>query len=158
MVQLEAWVENKVIRFWPSFQKVRTGLRHLIRLTITLNHIHNVSKDPNVYIYSGARIQHTARVVLLLLIILLLLVPVVVCNIVSTTSGRGCCCDGLHDVISLCAARVNQIESDRAYGHRSNVSCGSIHDETPWLTRLIPLLDMLLSWWDLSPIVADGRA
>jgi hypothetical protein len=87
-VHLEAWVENKIIRFWPSFQKVRTGVRHLTRLTIIQSRIHNVSKDPNVYIYSGAQIQQTARAILLLVIILLLLAPVVICNIVSSAWGR----------------------------------------------------------------------
>lgn len=34
MVQLEAWVEDKVIQFWPNFQKVRDGVTHQVRLTI----------------------------------------------------------------------------------------------------------------------------
>ncbi|KAG8405055.1 hypothetical protein J3459_022263 [Metarhizium acridum] len=73
MVQLEAWVEDKMIRLWPSFQKSRAR---------------NVSKDPNVYIDSGAQIQHAARALVLLFTTILLLGPVVICNMVSTTSGR----------------------------------------------------------------------
>jgi hypothetical protein len=88
MIQLEAWVEDKVIRFWPKFQKVRTGVRHQVRLTGAQSRFLNVSKDPNIHIYSGAQIQHTARLLVLLLITFLLLGPVVICNIVSTTSGR----------------------------------------------------------------------
>ncbi|KAK3983803.1 hypothetical protein QBC44DRAFT_338052 [Cladorrhinum sp. PSN332] len=73
MVQLEAWIEDKLIRFWPNFRKSR---------------FYYISKDPNVYIYSGPQIRHSARALLLLLITLLLLLPVMLCNIVGTTMAR----------------------------------------------------------------------
>ncbi len=49
---------------------------------------HDVSDDPNVYIYSGPLIQLCARALLLLLITFLLLMPVGICNIISTISIR----------------------------------------------------------------------
>ncbi|KAI7781661.1 hypothetical protein LA080_014427 [Diaporthe eres] len=73
MLQLEAWVEDRLVRFWQNFRKGR---------------YHTVSDDPNVYIYSGPLIQQTARAMLLLLITFLLLMPVVICNIVGTLSIR----------------------------------------------------------------------
>jgi len=74
ILQLEAWVEDRLIRLWRNFRKRR---------------FHNMSNDPNVYIsYSGRLIQRIARALLLLLITLLLLMPIVVCNIISTTSIR----------------------------------------------------------------------
>jgi len=73
ILQLEAWVEDRLIRLWRNFRKRR---------------FHNMSNDPNVYIYSGTLIQRIARALLLLLITLLLLMPIVVCNIISTTSIR----------------------------------------------------------------------
>ncbi|KAK0113057.1 hypothetical protein ONS95_014763 [Cadophora gregata] len=73
IVELEAWVETKFIRLWRDFRK---------------NHLHNISNDPNVYIYSGRRIQRTAKAVLLFLITLLLLMPVIICNFVDTISIR----------------------------------------------------------------------
>jgi hypothetical protein len=88
MMQFETWVEDKVIRFWPKFDKVRASLRHQLGLTSEQSCNSNISKDPNVYIYSGGLIQHIARALLLLLITFLLLGPVVICNIVSTTAGR----------------------------------------------------------------------
>ncbi|KAI1104100.1 hypothetical protein F4804DRAFT_308229 [Jackrogersella minutella] len=72
-LQVEAWVEDKLIRFCHGLQKSR---------------YRNVSNDPNVYIYSGPFIKRTAKALLLLLIALLLLIPVVICNIVNTISSR----------------------------------------------------------------------
>lgn len=72
-LQFEAWVEDKLIRFGRNFRKGR---------------FHNISNDPNVYIYTGPLIRRIAKGLLLLLITLLLLMPVVVCNIISTTSVR----------------------------------------------------------------------
>jgi len=73
ILQLEAWVEDRLIRLWRNFRK---------------GGLHNISNDPNVYIYSGTLIQRTAKALLLFLITLLLLIPIVVCNIITTTSIR----------------------------------------------------------------------
>ena len=49
---------------------------------------YDLSKDPNVYLYSGHFVKRVARVLLLSLITSLLLLPVVICNLVDTTSIR----------------------------------------------------------------------
>ncbi|KNG47996.1 hypothetical protein DDE82_004440 [Stemphylium lycopersici] len=71
--QLEVWVENKLIRFYQNFRN---------------NPQHNLSVDPNVYLYSGHLIRRIARAFLLVLITALLLLPVVICNLISGTSVR----------------------------------------------------------------------
>ncbi|RDA95040.1 hypothetical protein CP533_2193 [Ophiocordyceps camponoti-saundersi (nom. inval.)] len=73
LLGIESWVEDKLIRFYRGFRDSR---------------FHNVSSDPNVYIYSGPMIRRIARAWLFLIISILLLMPVVVCNIISTTSVR----------------------------------------------------------------------
>ncbi|KAF4630754.1 hypothetical protein G7Y89_g7386 [Cudoniella acicularis] len=73
VMQLEAWVEDKLIRFYRGFRNKR---------------LHDVSTDENVYIYSGSMIKRTPKVLLLFLITLLLLMPVVICNVISTNSIR----------------------------------------------------------------------
>ncbi|KAH8765339.1 hypothetical protein F5883DRAFT_556754 [Diaporthe sp. PMI_573] len=73
VLQLEAWVEDKLIRFYRGFRDTRG---------------HDISSDPNVYIYSGPLIRNTVKTLLLFLITFLLLLPVVICNIVSTTLIR----------------------------------------------------------------------
>ncbi|KAK3936714.1 hypothetical protein QBC46DRAFT_461337 [Diplogelasinospora grovesii] len=73
VLQLETWVEDKLIRFYRGFRKRR---------------FHDQSTDPNVYIYSGPLIKRTAKALLLYLITLLLVMPAVICNIVSTISIR----------------------------------------------------------------------
>lgn len=73
ILQLENWVETRLIRLWRNFRKSR---------------FHNMSNDPNVYIHSGQLIQRIAKALLLLLITILLLMPVVVCSIINTTSVR----------------------------------------------------------------------
>ncbi|KAI1776945.1 hypothetical protein F4818DRAFT_412368 [Hypoxylon cercidicola] len=71
--QLETWVEESFIRYYPQFREAVA---------------HDVSRNEDVYIYSGPLIKYIARVVLLLVISLLLLTPIVVCNAVLSLSGR----------------------------------------------------------------------
>ncbi|KAF7502934.1 hypothetical protein GJ744_004810 [Endocarpon pusillum] len=66
--QVETWVEDKFIQFFRSFRT---------------SSFHDVSTDPNVYLYSGPLIKRTAQALLLFLITLLLLIPVVICNILT---------------------------------------------------------------------------
>jgi hypothetical protein len=49
---------------------------------------HDVSRDSNVYIFSGSLIGRAARTLILTIIILLLLAPVLVCNALSNTTSR----------------------------------------------------------------------
>jgi hypothetical protein len=49
---------------------------------------YDLSKGPNVYLYSGHFVKRVARVLFLALITSLLLLPVVICNLVDTTSVR----------------------------------------------------------------------
>ncbi|KAI8629553.1 hypothetical protein F5Y19DRAFT_433455 [Xylariaceae sp. FL1651] len=72
-MKLETWVEDKLIRFYHGFRKTA---------------FHDISNDPNVYIYSGPLIRQTARGLLLFLIALLLLAPVIICDSIHTNSGR----------------------------------------------------------------------
>ncbi|EMR68705.1 hypothetical protein UCREL1_4267 [Eutypa lata UCREL1] len=73
VVQLEAWVEDKVIKFHRRFRESR---------------FHDISNDSNVYIYSGPLIKRTAKGILLLVITLFLLAPVVICNSISAITIR----------------------------------------------------------------------
>ncbi|KAH6696606.1 hypothetical protein BKA61DRAFT_623295 [Leptodontidium sp. MPI-SDFR-AT-0119] len=73
IIQLEAWVEDKLIRFYRGFRKSR---------------FHDISIDANVYIYSGPLTKRAARALLLFLITLLLLMPIVICKSISTISIR----------------------------------------------------------------------
>lgn len=90
VLQLEAWVEDKLIRFYNGFRNVREILNHYCRKANDKNqtHYHDFSIDPNVHIYSGPLVKRTAKALLLCLITLLLLIPVVICNLISTTSFR----------------------------------------------------------------------
>ncbi|KAI0383371.1 hypothetical protein F5Y04DRAFT_33591 [Hypomontagnella monticulosa] len=72
-MQLEAWVENRLIQLCSGFLK---------------NRFRNASNDPNVHIYLGPLVPQVARAILLLVITLLLLMPVIICNIIETTSSR----------------------------------------------------------------------
>ncbi|KAJ3577751.1 hypothetical protein NPX13_g2818 [Xylaria arbuscula] len=71
--KLEAWIEDKLIRHYHGFRK---------------GTFHDISNDPNVYIYSGPLIRQAAKALLLFLITILLLTPVVICNIINATSSR----------------------------------------------------------------------
>ncbi|KAK0703661.1 hypothetical protein B0T26DRAFT_744402 [Lasiosphaeria miniovina] len=73
LLQLETWVEDKLIQYYPRFRRSR---------------FHNVSIDPHVIIYSGPWIKRMAKALLLFLITLLLLMPVVICNLIDTISIR----------------------------------------------------------------------
>jgi hypothetical protein len=93
ILQLEAWVEQGLVRLWRNFRKVfqphYSAINIRTRLmTASQGRFHDVSDDPNVYIYSGSLIQLSARALLLLLITFLLLMPVVICNIIGTISIR----------------------------------------------------------------------
>ncbi|KAI1151403.1 hypothetical protein F4825DRAFT_477091 [Nemania diffusa] len=71
--QLEAWIEDKLIDYYPSFRMMPS---------------HNVSTDANVYIYSGCMIKRTAKLLLLLLISVLLLLPVTICSAITSMTAR----------------------------------------------------------------------
>lgn len=88
--KVEIWVENALIRFYRGFRNVRERIQPAPRHTdvIIKNDHHNLSIDPNVYLYSGHLIKRIARMLLLLLITSLLLMPVVICNVTNTTSIR----------------------------------------------------------------------
>ncbi|KAL7798569.1 hypothetical protein V8C37DRAFT_368323 [Trichoderma ceciliae] len=72
-LQLETWVEDKLLRYWQGFRSSR---------------FHDLSTDPNVYIYRGPLIRRIVKVLLLFLITLLLMMPVIICNLISTVSVR----------------------------------------------------------------------
>ncbi|XTI82344.1 hypothetical protein V2W45_1228407 [Cenococcum geophilum] len=74
VIQLEAWVEDKLIRFYRGFRD--------------WSRFYDVSTDANVYMYSGQLIKRIAKVLLLFLVTVILLMPVVICNIIKTTSIR----------------------------------------------------------------------
>ncbi|RDA84140.1 hypothetical protein CP532_0115, partial [Ophiocordyceps camponoti-leonardi (nom. inval.)] len=90
LLGIETWVEDKLIRFFRGFRNVRVPPFDIMvmRLTERQSRFHVVSRDPNVYIYSGTMIRRIARALLFLIISILLLMPVVICNIISTTSVR----------------------------------------------------------------------
>ncbi|KIW29935.1 uncharacterized protein PV07_05720 [Cladophialophora immunda] len=73
MAKLEAWVETKMIRFYPGFRKLP---------------LHEISRDPNVYIYSGSLVTHVSKAVLLFLVVALLLTPVLLCSAVESMALR----------------------------------------------------------------------
>ncbi|KAL7622013.1 hypothetical protein AAE478_007514 [Parahypoxylon ruwenzoriense] len=71
--QIETWVEDKFIRYYPKFREAVTQ---------------DISRNEDVYIYSGPLIKYMAKAVLLLVISLLLMTPIVICNAVLSLSGR----------------------------------------------------------------------
>ncbi|KAF3034659.1 hypothetical protein E8E12_001493 [Didymella heteroderae] len=73
LFRVEIWVEDVLIRCYQGFRK---------------DPHYDLSKDPNVYLYSGPLIKRIARVLLLSLITSLLLMPVIICNVTDTTSIR----------------------------------------------------------------------
>ncbi|KAK4076865.1 hypothetical protein Purlil1_12547 [Purpureocillium lilacinum] len=73
VLQLETWIEDRLIRLWRGFRK---------------NRFHVTSNDANVYIYTGPVIRRTAKALLLVLISVLLLTPVIICNLVGTFLAR----------------------------------------------------------------------
>ncbi|KAH6641970.1 hypothetical protein C7974DRAFT_384599 [Boeremia exigua] len=73
VLRLESWVERTMVWLWHGFRN---------------NHQHNLSDNPNVYLYSGTRIRRIARTILLLLITCLLLSPVVICSVTHNSLVR----------------------------------------------------------------------
>ncbi|KAE9378767.1 hypothetical protein N431DRAFT_499509 [Stipitochalara longipes BDJ] len=71
--RLECWVEDILIRFYKDFRE---------------DPHYSVSRDSNVYIFSGSLIGRIARTLILTIIIFLLLAPVLVCNSLSNTTSR----------------------------------------------------------------------
>ncbi|KAL2820069.1 hypothetical protein BJX63DRAFT_337402 [Aspergillus granulosus] len=71
--RLETWVEDKLIRFYRGFRA---------------SPYHDISDDPNVYIYSGPWIRRIAKAILLSIIILFLLLPIVVCSMTQLIPVR----------------------------------------------------------------------
>ncbi|KAI1204900.1 uncharacterized protein F4807DRAFT_445525 [Annulohypoxylon truncatum] len=71
--QFETWVEDKLVRYLHCFRR---------------NRFHDLSSDPNVYIYTGLLIRRTAKALLVVLTTLLLMLPVVICNVISIISVR----------------------------------------------------------------------
>lgn len=49
---------------------------------------HDISRDSNVYIFSGSLIGRITRTLILSIIIFLLLAPVLVCNALTSTMSR----------------------------------------------------------------------
>ncbi|CAI0654757.1 unnamed protein product, partial [Colletotrichum noveboracense] len=73
MEKLEDWVEDKLIQYYRGFRK---------------SPLHDVSKDTNVYIYSGSLIKQSARALMLCLVTSLILTPVVICIAVESVVVR----------------------------------------------------------------------
>ena len=87
--RVEIWVEDVLIRCHRGFRKVRElELTRDQTDSETKDSHYDLSKDPNVYLYSGRLIKRIARVLLLSLITSLLLMPVIICNMTDTTSIR----------------------------------------------------------------------
>ena len=74
--------------FTADFEKYENEAVFFDWLMNEKSHFHDLSNDPNVYIYSGPWIKRTAKALLLVLITLFLLLPVVLCNIITTNSAR----------------------------------------------------------------------
>ncbi|KAE9363029.1 hypothetical protein N431DRAFT_357402, partial [Stipitochalara longipes BDJ] len=73
VARLETWVEDNLIRFYKGFREDPS---------------HDVSRDSNVYIFSGSLIGRITRTLILSIITFLLLAPVLVCNALSSTTPR----------------------------------------------------------------------
>jgi hypothetical protein len=92
VARLESWVEDSLIRFYKGFREVRTlcpapeiSPEELMRLQDPL---HDVSRDSNVYIFSGSLIRRITRTLILSIITFLLLAPVLICNSLTSTTSR----------------------------------------------------------------------
>ncbi|KAK1838550.1 hypothetical protein CCHR01_18822 [Colletotrichum chrysophilum] len=79
MEKLEDWVEDKLIQYHRGFRKVTRDKQ---------SPLHDVSKDTNVYIYSGSLIKQSARALMLCLVTGLILTPVVICIVVDSVVAR----------------------------------------------------------------------
>ncbi|KAI0538636.1 hypothetical protein GGR58DRAFT_467466 [Xylaria digitata] len=89
--QLEVWIEDKLIDYYPRFRMVIIPRTTNPRCSILTNHqmpSHNFSTDANVFIYSGSLIKRTVKVILLLLISFLLLLPVSICTTTTSMVAR----------------------------------------------------------------------
>ncbi|KAI1141534.1 hypothetical protein F5Y05DRAFT_410091 [Hypoxylon sp. FL0543] len=73
--QLEDWVEDILIDHYKGFRALPQ---------------HDLSTDPDMYIYSGPLVKSTARALMLVLITALLLTPVVVCILVNSVWAQIC--------------------------------------------------------------------
>jgi hypothetical protein len=99
ILHIEAWVEDRIMWFWKGFRKVHVNPDDGFRgpsqpflrprmLILSQSRFHDVSNNPDVYIYSGTLIKRMARTLLLSLITMLLLLPVIICNIIQTLLAR----------------------------------------------------------------------
>ncbi|KAH8895992.1 hypothetical protein GQ53DRAFT_779302 [Thozetella sp. PMI_491] len=70
--QLEDWIEDLFIDYYKGFRT------------------HDLSTDPDMYIYSGSLIKTIARTVMLMLITTVLLMPVVICIFTNSVWARVC--------------------------------------------------------------------
>ncbi|KAA6413164.1 MAG: hypothetical protein FRX48_02908 [Lasallia pustulata] len=73
VTRLEAWVEDNLICFYR-------GLRE--------NLCHDVSRDSNVYIFSGSLVTRATQALILSLITFLLSAPIIICNSLSSAASR----------------------------------------------------------------------
>ncbi|KAF2195567.1 hypothetical protein K469DRAFT_649652 [Zopfia rhizophila CBS 207.26] len=71
--RMEAWVEDKLVRYCKTFQK---GLRR------------NVSNDSSVFIFSGSLTGRLTRIMIILLTLVFLLAPAIICNILDGKTVR----------------------------------------------------------------------
>lgn len=71
--RLESWVEDAIIRSYKDYRALP---------------LHDLSTDPNVFIYSGPLVKRLAHALMLFLITSLLLTPVVICTVIYGVWGR----------------------------------------------------------------------
>ena len=91
VLQLETWVEDRLIRYWRSFRNVRRPWTPVLGVCLAdkeQGRSYDLSADPNVYIYRGQLIRRIAKALLFFMITLLLMMPVVICNLIETISAR----------------------------------------------------------------------
>lgn len=132
MLQLESWVEDALIRFWPSFQKVELGVRRKRRRMTPDQADH--CPEPYWQRFQGSERLHLCR-----------LVDSTRRKSISTTLnnpsasgtgytlqhchryfGAGCRYRVVHDPFSAYTLGVDQIEDNEADPNRHDVSCCSI--------------------------------
>jgi hypothetical protein len=93
LAQIEAWMEDYLIRFCSGFCKVGicSPEGHILPdagLPRKQNRCRGISRDPNVYIFSDSLIRKAARTLMACLILILLLVPVVICRALASITTR----------------------------------------------------------------------
>jgi hypothetical protein len=82
--RLEAWMEDKLVYFCTVFGKVR--IHTVCRLYVTVEAKpekgprRDISRDPNVYIFSGSFAAQAGRALIAISLVFFLLAPVIICN------------------------------------------------------------------------------